>query len=878
MLRMHVLKAVFQRNVQSYFSSALGYLVIVVFVVAGVFLAFNPIFFTNNLANLDQLSLYYPMLLLFLIPAITMTTWSEEKKLGTEELLFTLPASDVEILLGKYLASLAVYTTALLFSLSHVVVLMWIGEPDIPLTIATYFGYWLAGAALISVGMFASVLTNNATIAFVWGTTLCAIPVFIGRIAPNNDLLQELSLSSQLSDFTMGIVPLSGILYFVSLAIFFLYLNYIFICRRHWSNSANEHMGGHYLVRGISIGVLLFALLYSNKVAGLLSMQMDATSEQVYSLSDTTRNLIKAVEGERPVTIQAFISPNVPREYVDARTKLIGLLKQYDNLGGNRIDVRIVNVEVYSKEADEAETLGINPINVATEQEGRREEVPVYMGVVFTSSYDEVVIPLIGPGTPIEYELTRSVQTVSNSDRLTLGVLSTDANIMTGGSGWEIIQELKRQYEVKSVSSDTEIDPAEIDVLLAVLPSSLTEPQMANLVKYIESGLPAVILDDPLPFAFSSPFGGISNAPRQPKPAPGGGMFGGMQQPAEPKADDGKATSLLNVLGLEWKYDQIVWDTFNPHPQFESVPPEFLFITPKNGNPEAISSASEITSGLQEILAFFSGTLKPAPNSNLNYTPLLATSTNSGLMDWDEFTSPSFNMFQQTPSVQIKNRRTYFKDEQTHVLACHVTSDKRNVVFVADIDMISDFFFQERRSNNLNFTLDNVTFILNSIDTVAGVEDFLPLRKRRQKYRTLTYVEKMTSEFTEQLTKEREMATKAAETELEERRASLEKKADEIRTNTEIPDRLKQVRLQQLQESEQRLMDVETKKIEQEKEARIEKARAESQTRIREAENSVRNKALFFSPLPALILGIFVVAMRMSSERKNISPDRRVKS
>ena len=112
-MRSHVILAVFKRNVASYFNSVLGYLFIVVFVVAGAALAFSPQFFTNNLATLDQLNEWFPMLLLFLVPAITMGAWSDEKRSGTEELLFTLPASDVEILLGKYLAVLSVYSVAL---------------------------------------------------------------------------------------------------------------------------------------------------------------------------------------------------------------------------------------------------------------------------------------------------------------------------------------------------------------------------------------------------------------------------------------------------------------------------------------------------------------------------------------------------------------------------------------------------------------------------------------------------------------------------------------------------------------------------------------------------------------------------------------------
>ncbi len=576
MLRFHVVYGVFQRNVKQYFNSVIGYLFIVVFVTACALLTFSQQFFADNLANLDQLSKFFPLLLLFIIPAISMGVWADERKQGTDALLFTLPVSDLEILIGKFLSVVGVYTVALGFSLSLVIPLNWLGQPDYGLIFTTYVGYWLAGVALLSVGMFASSLTQSGTIAFILGALLCGVPVLIGYYFQGNVWLESLGLPWHLHDFTIGLISLPGLIYFTTLTLFMLYLNLVVISRRHWHRGQQVSLGGHFLVRIVALIVALLAVNFTFiRSEALIPTRADFTAERIYTVDHASRvTLDKAAEAQRPITIQAFISPSVPREYVNLRNNLINILRQYDRIGGTNLEVRLVSVEPASVEATEAKSLGLESRNIQSFVGGKKIEQEVFMGAVITSSLGEVILPYIDNGASLEYELTRAIATSTDeTKRITVGVLDTDlhfssfrySNPQTGltdtydwGFG-QTFDHLKQHYAVKTVALDelgrwaesirsgsagqdsrTETDAegetessGEMakqasatssdeypDVLIVAGPSFLDNASMLDLITYIENGQATLILADPMPVSFlskSADFYGIINAASQPR-------------------------------------------------------------------------------------------------------------------------------------------------------------------------------------------------------------------------------------------------------------------------------------------------------------------------------------------------------------------------
>lgn len=695
----HVVAAIFRRNMLSYFSNPTGYVFICLFVVlTSAFTIWPYEFFNANLANLDQLNYFLPYILLIFVPAITMGIWADERRQGTDELLLTIPATDLEVVLGKYLAAVGVFSVSLFFSaICNLFLLHALGNPDVWLLFANYFGYWLVGLAMLATGMVASFFTSNLTVSFILGvvfnTPLVAAD-WADAFTGNSDwamAIKHWGLAEQFRDFGRGVISLSSIVYFLMLVVVMLYLCMVLIGRRHWLGGRDgSSLFGHYLARAVALVVIAASL---NTVVEGFDLRYDVTAEKINTLSPATVELVRKLDTKnRPIVIEAYVSPSVPEKYVQMRLNLLTTLREFESLGRGKIQVQVVNAEPRTDEATRAEKqFGIRPRQLEDLSRGTRKVNEIFLGVAVTCGLEKVVIPFFDLGTPIEYELTRAIVTVSQEKRKRLGVVQTDAQLFGGFDFSEmqmggmppqrpkqpIIDELEKQYEVVQVDASKPIE--KFDALLVVQPSSLGPPQMDNLLAAIKKGQPTAIFEDPLPSIMRGVPG--TNDEKRGNPM--------MREMPQPKGDIGRLWDFLGVkmaskestlkLGQAEPPAAIVWQKWNPYPKIATLgrlPNEFVFIGPKMpGNENGFNPNDPVTSGLTEFWFPFPGAFSRLNASKMKFTELITTGDRTGIILPEQLMRAREESSVTAAEVEGTTHANY-------VLAAHVTGEYKSTELV----------------------------------------------------------------------------------------------------------------------------------------------------------------------------------------------------
>lgn len=238
---MNHLLSITRRELGSVFATPVAYVFIVIFLVMSATLTFFVgDLYERNQADLVPFFTLLPWLFLFLVPAIGMRTWSEERKLGTIELLMTLPISLFSAVLGKFFAAWLVIGLSLLLTFPLWLTLGFLGEPDTGTIITGYCGSWLMSSAFLAISMLMSALTKNQVVAFILSVSVCFLFVVIGsngvlsalsNYSKNTvlDTLASLSFLSRFEGMARGVIALDDLVYFVLFTLVWLYMSLLAI-------------------------------------------------------------------------------------------------------------------------------------------------------------------------------------------------------------------------------------------------------------------------------------------------------------------------------------------------------------------------------------------------------------------------------------------------------------------------------------------------------------------------------------------------------------------------------------------------------------------------------------------------------------------------
>jgi ABC-2 type transport system permease protein len=223
---MNSFKAVFKRELKSYFATPLAYVFLVIFLFFSGYLTFKQGFYEVRQADMRTFFMNLPLLFVFMVPAVAMRLWAEERKVGSIELLFTLPITIRQAVLGKFFAAWLFLAIALGLTFPMVMTVSYLGDPDVGLIITGYIGSILMAGGFLAIGCFFSAVSKNQVISFVLSVVVCAILVYAGMPTTMNYLstfmpaglvsaVEGMSFQGHFESIQKGVLEFKDLAYFV---------------------------------------------------------------------------------------------------------------------------------------------------------------------------------------------------------------------------------------------------------------------------------------------------------------------------------------------------------------------------------------------------------------------------------------------------------------------------------------------------------------------------------------------------------------------------------------------------------------------------------------------------------------------------------------
>ncbi|RSK40346.1 gliding motility-associated ABC transporter substrate-binding protein GldG [Mangrovimonas spongiae] len=389
--------AILKKEINAFFASPIAYLVIAIFLLLnGLFLwlfkgEFNIL--NSGFASLSPFFLLAPWILIFLVPAVTMRSFSEENKQGTLELLLTKPVSLLQIVLGKFFGSFLLIIIALLPTLLYVYTVYLLGNPvgnlDLGSILGSYFGLLFLVAAYTSIGVFSSAITNNQIVAFISAVFLCFL-FYIGfeGIADitSSNFIEQLGISYHFKSIGRGVIDTRDIIYFISIVLLF-----IMATESKLNNRKNKSLNLRYIIIG------LIVVLGLNVVGQQVYQRFDLTHDKRYTLSNATKTIIE--QAQTPIIIDVFLeSDEFPSEFRRLKAETQQLLEEF--VAKNK-QIKFTFINPIEDDANRQQNIqqltqrGLTPMQLSVEESGKSSYEVIFPWALASYNGTTVKIPLL---------------------------------------------------------------------------------------------------------------------------------------------------------------------------------------------------------------------------------------------------------------------------------------------------------------------------------------------------------------------------------------------------------------------------------------------------------------------------------------------------
>ena len=473
-------KAIAKKEFFGFINQPLGYIIIIPFLLLSIFFWLRLVLVRNE-ADLRSFFDLLPWFLLFLAPALTMRSLSEEKRTGTASLLFAHPLSEWQIVYGKFLGIFAFWLVVLACTFGLPLTLIIFSRPDFGQIISQYLGGIFLGGGFLAVGLAASSVAKNALSAFLLGVVGNFLLILLGTDFvllsvpyPLDQIFSQLSYFNHLNNFGRGVVDFRDLLWFLSLIFLGLLVAvFSFSYQRLVEKTALKRRLLIAFVLLLSVGVL------GNLAFAAYPLRLDLTFSRLYTLSAGTRKILTDLPDL--LTINFYTSRDLPPEMHQTYQVVADLLEDYKKAAKKNLLVKIAYPDLDPQKENEALQAGIQPVTFSKIGAGKFGMQKGYLGLALRFGEKTETIPFVGSTADLEYQLSRRIQKLVSGKEVRLGFYKN------GMVSTQILEEvLEAQYQLSRIYNLEEKSLADISGLLLIDDGSQQATQTAVLENYLE--------------------------------------------------------------------------------------------------------------------------------------------------------------------------------------------------------------------------------------------------------------------------------------------------------------------------------------------------------------------------------------------------------